>query len=87
MEQKEQEIYQWQDDSNLKIRSEMHSNLMISLNLDENLRFISDMAFEAMDIDGSGGLDIDELKVIMDKVADQLGILGPTTNDLENILC
>ena len=44
------------------------------------------MAFDAMDIDGSGGLDIDELKVVMDRVADQLEIEGPTQEDLENIL-
>ena len=36
------------------------------------------MAFDAMDLDGSGGLDVDELKVIMDKVAGELGISGPT---------
>ena len=44
------------------------------------------MAFDAMDIDGSGGLDIDELKVVMDRVANQLEIEGPTQEDLENIL-
>ena len=44
-------------------------NLLIALNLDENLKIVSDMAFESMDEDGSGGLDIDELKSIMDRVA------------------
>ena len=53
------------------------------MNLDENLRVISDMAFDAMDADGSGGLDISELEVIMEKVAEQLGIVGPTSDDLE----
>jgi hypothetical protein len=48
----------------------MHGNLLISLNLDENLKIMSDMAFDAMDIDNSGGLDIDELKVIMDRVSE-----------------
>ena len=32
------------------------------------------MAFDAMDMDGRGGLDVDELKIIMDRVAGQLGI-------------
>ena len=44
------------------------------------------MAFDAMDIDGSGGLDVFELKVIMDRVAGELGILGPTQADLESML-
>ena len=64
----------------------MHANLLISLNLDENLKLMSDMAFESMDEDGSGGLDVNELKVIMDKVAEQLNITGPTTADLETML-
>ena len=58
------------DDRNLKLRSEMHTHLLVGLNLDENLRIISDMAFEALDADKSGGLDLNELKVVMDKVAD-----------------
>ena len=39
----------------------MHTQLLIALNMKESLRIISDMAFEALDLDGSGGLDIDEL--------------------------
>ena len=77
-EKREEQLYEWQDDSKLQLRTEMHSNLLIGLNLDENLKIISDLAFDAMDTDGSGGLDIDELKVIMDRVAGELGITGPT---------
>ena len=79
-------MYQWEDDSNLQLRTEMHSNLLIGLNLDEKLKLMSDMAFDSMDLDGSGGLDINELKVIMDRVAEQLGITGPTEADLETML-
>ena len=64
----------------------MQGNLCIAMNLDENLRVVSDMAFDAMDADGSGGLDISELEVIMEKVAEQLGIVGPTSDDLETML-
>ena len=85
-EKKDEDLYEWQDDSELQLRTEMHSNLLIGLNLDENLKIISDMAFDAMDIDGSGGLDVEELKVIMDRVASQLGITGPTQDDLETML-
>ena len=64
----------------------MHSNLLIGLNLDENLKIVSDIAFDSMDKDGSGGLDVDELKVVMDRVAEQLGIAGPNSEDLDSIL-
>ena len=64
----------------------MHTHLLISLNMKENLKIISDMAFDSMDADGSGGLDTDEIKEIMDQVADGLGIAGPTTEDLEALL-
>ena len=73
-EKRQEDLYEWQDDYKLQLRTEMHSNLLIGLNLDENLKIVSDLAFDAMDLDGSGGLDIDELKVIMDRVAGQLGI-------------
>ena len=66
MNQKNGSQYEWQDDSNLKLRTEMQGNLCVAMKLDENLRIISDTAFEAMDIDGSGGLDVDELSVIME---------------------
>ena len=85
-EKQEADLYEWQDDSELQLRTEMHSNLLIGLNLDENLKIISDMAFDAMDIDGSGGLDVEELKVIMDRVAVQLNVTGPTQADLESML-
>ena len=52
---------------------------MISLSLKDNLRIISDMAFEAMDLDDSGGLDVNELKCVMDSVASKMGLRGTTT--------
>ena len=64
----------------------MHTHLLISLNMKENLKIISDMAFESMDEDGSGGLDTHELKVIMDQVAESLRITGPTLEDLDALL-
>ena len=62
--------YEFADDSNLKLRSEMLTHLLIGLNLEDNLKIITDMAFEVMDEDNSGGLDTIELKNVMDRVAD-----------------
>ena len=53
--------YEIPDDKDLHIRSQMHTDLLISLQLKENLKIISDMAFEAIDQDGSGGLDSSEI--------------------------
>ena len=47
----------------------MHTDLLISLKLKENLKYICDMAFDSLDEDGSQGLDASELHEVMDKVA------------------
>ena len=51
-------LYEFPEDYNdTEVRSEMLENLLISINLKENLKFVTDMAFESIDADGSGGLD------------------------------
>ena len=64
----------------------MHTDLLISLKLKANLKIVCDMAFDSMDEDGSQGLNVSELQEVMDRVAIQLGITGPTDDDLEAIL-
>ena len=44
------------------------------------------MAFEAVDEDGSGGLDVEEISTVMDDVAGKMGVTAPTQEDLEEIL-
>jgi hypothetical protein len=45
------------NDHNLEIRSEMLENLLVSLQLKGSMRQITDLAFDSIDVDGSGGLD------------------------------
>ena len=44
------------------------------------------MAFESVDMDGSGDLDADELYVIMEEVSKQMGIKTPSAEDLNAII-
>ena len=44
------------------------------------------MAFEVMDEDKSGGLDYKEIRLIMEEVADKLGVTSPTEADINSIL-
>ena len=50
------------------------------------MRSITDLAFEALDADGSGGLDSSEIAVAMEYVAKQMGVDPPTDQDLDAIL-
>ena len=50
------------------------------------MKIISDYAFDAVDADGSGDLDQDELHLIMHEVSKQMGVTPPTQDDLAAIL-
>ena len=47
----------------------MLENLLVSLQLKGSMRQITDLAFDSIDVDGSGGLDQSELEDIMVLVA------------------
>ena len=44
----------------------MHTNLLIAVNLKSSLRIVTDLAFDSIDEDGSGGLDQEEIAGIME---------------------
>ena len=50
---------------------------MMSLELGEDIRTVTDKAFDAVDEDGSGGLDAGELTAIINGVALQMGVNPP----------
>jgi Ca2+-binding EF-hand superfamily protein len=50
---------------------------MMSLELEEDIRTVTDKAFDVVDEDGSGGLDAEELTAIIDGVAVQMGVNPP----------
>ena len=44
------------------------------------------MAFDSLDDDCSGGLDQNELSLVMNQVSQQLSVTAPNEEDLANIL-
>ena len=68
------------------LRSEFLEQLLITTFLKEHIKVLSDLAFDAVDVDGSGGLDQGELAALIEGVATKMGLNPPTEEDLENIL-
>ena len=50
------------------------------------MKYVTDMAFEAVDADGSNSLDRDEIYDIMIEVAQQMMITPPGDDDIEVVL-
>ena len=48
----------------------MLSNLLVLFNMKDQVKVVTDLAFDAVDEDGSGGLDQDELHTIMYEVSE-----------------
>ena len=55
-----------------------HSNLSRTLDyilsMKDKIKVISDMAFEAIDADGNGQIEKDELAIVLRSVASEMGI-------------
>ena len=64
----------------------MLTQLMITLDMQNTLRVITDMALDSIDDDHSDSLDVSEIQEIMNQVAAELGISAPTLEDLEAII-
>ena len=54
--------------------------------MDQQLRIISDLAFETLDEDGSGQLDEEEIAQIIKEVAKSMQVESPTSEDITTIL-
>ena len=67
-------------------KSNMQESLLICMHLKDQMKVITDMAFDTVDDDNSGGLDAEELNIIMDKVASSMGVTAPSEDDLKAIL-
>ena len=79
-------IYDIPRDETLYKRSNLLTNITVCLRFEETLKQISDIAFDAVDEDKSGGLDASELHTLMHEVSIGLGVTPPTQEDLESIL-
>ena len=53
---------------------------------EEKIDIVSDLAFDAVDLDENGSLDQNEISQIMKEVADEMGVKAPTDSDILAIL-
>jgi Ca2+-binding EF-hand superfamily protein len=56
------------------------------LEMEDKINIVTDMAFEAVDADGSGQLDKAELGEVLRDVARQMNINPPSDNDVAAVL-
>ena len=56
------------------------------LSMKDKISIISNMAFDAIDVDESGQIDSEELGDVLRDVARQMGIPQPSENDLGAVL-
>lgn len=52
----------------------------------DKIKIVSDLAFDAVDIDGNGSLDKDELTEVMRNVAGEMKVKAPTDGDIDAVL-
>ena len=64
----------------------MMEHLLVCMGMKEQIQVVTDMAFDAVDDDGSGTLDQAELSQIMQEVSKNMGVTPPTDEDLKTIL-
>ena len=68
------------------LKSNMLNTLMVCVLLRNKIRHVTDIAFDAGDIDKSGTLDAEEVQAFMEKVADNMNVCPPTLHDVFSIL-
>ena len=67
-------------------RSNIMQYLLMCMHLKDQIKVVTDMAFDTLDDDGSGGLDQGEISELMKDVAVNMGVTPPTDEDLKSIL-
>ena len=64
----------------------MLKTLEIILSFQDKIKIVSDLAFDAVDLDSSGYLDKEELSEVMKNVAYEMKVKPPTDSDIEAVL-
>ena len=67
-------------------KSQLLAVIQKILSQKNNIKIVTDMAFDSVDVDGSGKIDMDELKETLKDCAKDMGIPIPTSKDVEDIL-
>ena len=73
-------------DDELYRRSTILDTLNTILEMRVKIKIISDMAFDAVDSDGNGTLDLAELSIVLRNVAKEMKLNPPTDNDIVAVL-
>lgn len=66
--------------------AEVPTNLNEILKDKLKLKSISETAFKAVDLDGNGFLERNELEAVMEKVAKDIGVDKPTKEEVDDVL-
>ena len=56
------------------------------MQIKDNISSVSDLAFDAVDADGSNSLDKEELQAVMKEVAPEMQVTPPSEADIESVL-
>lgn len=67
-------------------KSNLLKTLEIILAQQDKIKIVSDLAFDAVDLDGSGFLEKDELAEVMRDVAADMKVKPPTDGDIDAVL-
>ena len=67
-------------------RSNLLRTWEIILAQQDKIKIVSDLAFDAVDIDGNVSLDKDELTEVMRNVAGEMKVKAPTDGDIDAVL-
>ena len=73
-------------DDELYRRSTILDTLNCILEMRDKIKIIADMAFDAVDGDGNGSLDLTELGIVLRNVAGDMKLNPPTDNDIVAVL-
>ena len=72
--------------SSAERKSNLLRTLQIILAQQDKIKIVSDLAFDAVDLDGSGYLEKDELSEVMRNVAHEMKVKPPTDGDIDAVL-
>ena len=73
-------------DHDLNQRSNLLTSLQILMQIKDKVEPVTDLAFSAVDINGDGGLDSEELGDVMRTVAALMNVTSPTKDDIASIM-
>ena len=69
-----------------EMRSKVLEQLLLCLDMSEETKIVTDIAFNQIDVDGSGTLESCEIVDIFKEVAKSMDVKPPSESDINNIM-